>query len=127
MRTYIKQRFPFTCYFLFILSMNFTFQKYYAAQTLCSHSIIKNSSHFLSFNNLQINVIVCFIWKFDAFSLGNLAHRNSYSYLHRSSSTPANISISRLEIPNRTASSRHPFTASITSEIIFSAVLRFSM
>ena len=60
--------------------------------------------------------------KFSAFSFGNLAHRNSYSYLHRLSNTPVNISISLLEIPNRVANSLHPFTTSITSEIIFSAV-----
>ena len=58
---------------------------------------------------------------------GNLAHYNSHSALYRPSNTPANISISLLEIPNRVANSRHPFTASITPEIIFSAVLRFSM
>ncbi len=43
------------------------------------------------------------------------------------SNTPENISISLPEIPNRVANLRHPFTTSITSEIIFSAVFRLSI
>lgn len=73
-------------------------------------------------NYLIITDVYFLHWKFSAFSFGNLAHRNSYSYLHRLSNTPPNISISLLEIPNRVANSLHPFTTSITSEIIFSAV-----
>ena len=47
--------------------------------------------------------------------------------LYYLSNTPENISISLVEIPNRVANSRHPFIASITSEIIFSAVFRLSI
>lgn len=52
---------------------------------------------------------------------------NQAQSFHLTPNTPANISISLWEIPNRVANSRHPFTASITSEIIFSAVFRLSI
>lgn len=113
--------------FLSIPSMNFTFQKKYAAQTLCSLSITQNFNRILLFNHIQINHLSRIVWQFGTFLLGNLAHYSSHSALYRPSNTPANISISLLEIPNRVANSRHPFTASITSKIIFSAVLQFSM
>lgn len=54
-------------------------------------------------------------------------YNQSYSVIHRPSNTLANISISLLEIPNRVANSRQFFTASITSETIFSAVFRLSI
>ena len=77
--------------------------------------------HFI-YKTLVVNWSNMLHRKFSAFLFSNLAHRNSYSYLHRRSNTPPNISISLLEIPNRVANSLHPFTTSITSEIIFSAV-----
>ena len=88
---------------LSIPSMNFTFQKNYAAQTLCPRSIIQNLNPILLLNHIQISLIPHSTWKFGAFSLGNLAYRNSYSNLQRLSNTPANRSISLLEIPNRLA------------------------
>lgn len=60
-------------------------------------------------------------------SLGDWVRYNSYSAFYRPSNTPANRSISLLEIPNRVANSCHPFTASITSETILSAVFRFEV
>lgn len=108
-----------TC-IVFIHSINeFHLSKNYATQTLCSRSIIQSliASNRSTTYSSDIYLV----------SLGNLAHYNSHSALYRPSNTPANISASLLEILNRVANSRHPFTASITPEIIFSAVLRFSM
>lgn len=79
-------------------------------------------SYRLSFKLLVVNQSNMLHRKFSAFLFGNLAHKNRYFPLHRRSNTPPNISISLLEIPNRVASSLHPFTTPITSEIIFSAV-----
>ena len=79
-------------------------------------------SYHLSFKLLVVNWSNMLRRKFSAFLFGNLAHKNRYFPLHRRSNTPPNISISLLEIPNRVANSLHPFTTSITSEIIFSAV-----
>ncbi len=115
----------FTAFIYFI--NEFHLSKNYATQTLCSLSITQNFNRILLFNHIQINHLSRIVWQFGAFLLGNLAHYNSHSALYRPSNTPANISASLLEILNRVANSRHPFTASITSEIIFSAVLRFSM
>lgn len=87
----------------FRLHLYFTFQKYYAAQTLCSRSIIQKLYHILLLNCIQIKSLPHIVWQFCAFLFGNLARSNSYFNLHRLSKTPANISISLLEIPNRVA------------------------
>lgn len=113
--------------FLSIPSMNFTFQKNYATQTLCSRSIIQSLIASNRSTTYSSDIYLVSLGNLAHFCLVNLAHYNSHSALYRPSNTPANISASLLEILNRVANSRHPFTASITPEIIFSAVLRFSM
>ena len=52
--------------FLSVPSMNFTFQKNYAAQTLCSHSIIQSSPTPYSSTTYKSTLYLV--------SLGNLAH-----------------------------------------------------
>ena len=123
-----------TC-IVFIHSINeFHLSKNYATQTLCSRSIIQSYTQ-IAADKLGVSRSLLRFW-FNGGTMrislynkikGNLAHYNSHSALYRPSNTPANISASLLEILNRVANSRHPFTASITPEIIFSAVLRFSM
>lgn len=88
--------------FLSVPSMNFTFQKNYAAQTLCSHSIIQSSPTPYSSTTYKSTLYLVSLGNLAAFLLGDLAHQNNYSTLHRPSNTPAKDS-SLLEIPNRVA------------------------
>ena len=98
-----------TC-IVFIHSINeFHLSKNYATQTLCSRSIIQIFNRISLLNYIQINII----------SLGNLAR--FYLVIWHTETVILTY------IVHPVANSRHPFTAPITSEIIFSAVLRFSM
>ena len=90
----------FTAFIYFI--NEFHLSKNYATQTLCSLSITQNFNRILLFNHIQINHLSRIVWQFGAFLLGDLAHQNNYSTLHRPSNTPAKDS-SLLEIPNRVA------------------------
>lgn len=110
--------------FLSIPSMNFTFQKIMLHKHYVRAKIIQIFNRISLLNYIQINII----------SLGNLArfylviwHTETVILTYIVHPTLRQTYPSLLEIPNRVANSRHPFTAPITSEIIFSAVLRFSM
>lgn len=62
-------------------------------------------NHILLLNYIQIRSLPHIVWQFGEFLLGNLALSNGYFNPHRLSNTPANISISLLDIPNRVTSS----------------------
>lgn len=85
---------------VFIYSIN----EFHLSKKLCCTNTMfaqhnTKLDHILPLNYMQIRPLSRIIWQFGAFLLGNLAHYNSYSALYCPFNTPANSSISLLEIP----------------------------